>query len=93
MTSAIAALFATHYHERLSFRKDEKLDCYAMAIKEWESQIVFLHKVISGTADRSYGVHVARLAGLPKAVLERAIQFWLSRKGSAWDCRHRNVNR
>ena len=66
-------LFATHYHELTQLQKRlKKLDCYAMAIKEWESQIVFLHKVISGTADRSYGVHVARLAGLPKAVLERA---------------------
>jgi DNA mismatch repair protein MutS len=43
-----------------------------MQVKEWESEILFLHNVIPGASDRSYGVHVARLAGVPRSVLERA---------------------
>ncbi|MCC7425271.1 MAG: DNA mismatch repair protein MutS [Alphaproteobacteria bacterium] len=67
------ALFATHFHEltRLAPRLPG-LSCHAMRVKEWKGEIVFLHEVGPGAADRSYGVHVARLAGLPKAVLARA---------------------
>lgn len=67
------ALFATHYHEltRLSERL-EGLRNATVAVREWRDDIVFLHEVRPGTADRSYGVHVARLAGLPGQVLERA---------------------
>ena len=66
-------LFATHYHELT--RLDEllpALHCYTMHVKEWRGELSFLHKVIPGVADKSYGVHVARLAGMPKPVLERA---------------------
>ncbi|RAU23058.1 DNA mismatch repair protein MutS [Paramagnetospirillum kuznetsovii] len=67
------ALFATHYHEltRLS-SKLASLSCHMMKVKEWQGDVVFLHEVGSGAADRSYGIHVARLAGLPPAVVGRA---------------------
>ena len=66
-------LFATHYHEltALADRLD-RLRCHAMRVKEWQGDIVFLHEVIEGAADRSYGIHVARLAGLPAPVVARA---------------------
>ena len=48
------------------------LACYTANIKEWEGKVIFLHEVIKGKADRSYGVHVAELAGLPKDVIQRA---------------------
>ena len=67
------ALFATHYHEltRLAARLP-LLSCHQMRVKEWQGDVVFLHEVASGAADRSYGIHVARLAGLPGAVVSRA---------------------
>jgi DNA mismatch repair protein MutS len=67
------ALFATHYHEmtQLADRLDG-VENATVAVKEWEGEVVFLHEVRKGAADRSYGVQVARLAGLPAAVVERA---------------------
>jgi DNA mismatch repair protein MutS len=67
------ALFATHYHEltRMSDRLD-RLANSTVAVKEWQGDVIFLHEVRDGAADRSYGVQVARLAGLPHAVVERA---------------------
>ena len=66
-------LFATHYHELTALApKLERLACHTMRVKEWRDDVVFLHEVVSGAADRSYGIHVARLAGLPEAVLARA---------------------
>lgn len=67
------ALFATHYHEMTQL--SDKLESVANAtvtVKEWEGDVIFLHQVKRGTADRSYGVQVARLAGLPKVVVDRA---------------------
>ena len=46
--------------------------CHTMRVKEWESEVIFLHEVVAGAADQSYGVHVAKLAGLPPAVVVRA---------------------
>ncbi len=67
------ALFATHYHELTSLRdKLENLSCHTLDVKEWKGDIVFMHKVIPGSADHSYGIHVAMLAGLPPAVIARA---------------------
>jgi len=67
------ALFATHYHELTALAaKLPALACHTMRVKEWQGDVVFLHEVAPGTADRSYGIHVARLAGLPKAVTGRA---------------------
>ncbi len=67
------ALFATHYHElTVLSNKLPRLSTHAMRIKEWKGDIVFLHEVVAGAADRSYGIAVAKLAGLPKAVIDRA---------------------
>jgi len=68
-------LFATHYHElTLLAGKLDQLTCHAMRVKEWQGDVVFLHEVAPGAADRSYGIHVARLAGLPRLVVSRAQQ-------------------
>lgn len=70
------ALFATHYHE-LTVLKDKlhKLSLHAMKIKEYNGNVVFMHEVMEGAADRSYGIHVAKLAGLPPLVVKRAEQI------------------
>ena len=69
------ALFATHYHELTSLvSKLPRMSLHCMKIKEFNEEVVFLHEVISGAADRSYGIHVAKLAGLPKVVIKRAEQ-------------------
>ena len=66
-------LFATHYHEltELALTMDRVKNC-TVAIKEWNDQIVFLRRVVEGGADKSYGIQVARLAGLPASVIDRA---------------------
>jgi DNA mismatch repair protein MutS len=67
------ALFATHYHEMTALAERlSSLACVTMRVSEWKDTIVFLHEVAAGTADRSYGIHVAKLAGLPSAVIARA---------------------
>jgi DNA mismatch repair protein MutS len=67
------ALFATHYHELTALEKTlGGLSCHTTAVKEWQGDIVFLHAVVAGAAERSYGIHVAKLAGLPKPVIRRA---------------------
>jgi DNA mismatch repair protein MutS len=67
------ALFATHYHELTALAaRLPALACHTMRVKEWQGDVVFLHEVAPGAADRSYGIHVARLAGLPQAVVARA---------------------
>ncbi|WP_161346611.1 DNA mismatch repair protein MutS [Frigidibacter albus] len=67
------ALFATHYHEMTALAaKLEGVENATVRVKEWEGDVIFLHEVLRGAADRSYGVQVARLAGLPAAVIERA---------------------
>ena len=72
-TNKCRALFATHYHELTALTsKLPSLACHCMRVKEWQGEVVFLHEVAKGAADRSYGIHVARLAGLPPAVLTRA---------------------
>jgi DNA mismatch repair protein MutS len=67
------ALFATHFHEltALAGRLD-RLHNATVRVKEWEGEVVFLHEVVAGSADRSYGIQVAKLAGLPASVIERA---------------------
>lgn len=67
------ALFATHYHEMTALAgKLEGVENATVRVKEWEGEVIFLHEVRKGAADRSYGVQVARLAGLPAAVVDRA---------------------
>jgi len=66
-------LFATHYHELTSLAEPlERLSNVTMKVREWEGDVIFLHEVVNGTADRSYGIQVASLAGLPEAVVVRA---------------------
>ena len=74
-TNRSRALFATHYHELVALTA--QLDAckpYTMRVKEWQGDVVFLHEVAAGAADRSYGIHVARLAGLPSPAVVRAEQ-------------------
>ena len=67
------SLFATHYHELIKLAEDRKGVCNLnVAVREWNEQIIFLRKIIPGGADKSYGIQVARLAGLPKEILNRA---------------------
>jgi DNA mismatch repair protein MutS len=67
------SLFATHYHELTRLAEDRKGVCNLnVAVREWNEQIIFLRKIIPGGADKSYGIQVARLAGLPKEILNRA---------------------
>ncbi len=67
------ALFATHYHELITLKSRlQALALYTVAVKVWQDSLVFLHEIKPGAADRSYGLHVAKMAGLPQAVLERA---------------------
>jgi len=66
-------LFATHYHELTKLAEDRKgVGNLNVAVREWNEQIIFLRKIIPGGADKSYGIQVARLAGLPKEILDRA---------------------
>ena len=69
------ALFATHYHELTGLTaRLAQLKPHTMRVKEWQDDVVFLHEVAPGAADRSYGIHVGRLAGLPSPVIARAEQ-------------------
>ncbi|MGC4106207.1 MAG: hypothetical protein QM753_07605 [Thermomicrobiales bacterium] len=70
------ALFATHYHELTQLAERFKgVKNLNVAVREWEDQVIFLHRIVEGGTDRSYGIHVARLAGIPRPVLERARQL------------------
>jgi DNA mismatch repair protein MutS len=74
-TTGCRALFATHFHELTSLAKTlTRVSNVTMKVREWEGEVVFLHEVGPGAADRSYGIQVARLAGLPEPVLSRARQ-------------------
>lgn len=66
-------LFATHFHELTTLEKNLKgIKNFNIAVKEWNEDILFLRKIVEGPADKSYGIHVARLAGLPKDLINRA---------------------
>ena len=72
-TNKSRALFATHYHEMVALAERlTSMTCVTMKVKEWNDTIVFLHEVAPGAADRSYGIHVAKLAGLPERWWRRA---------------------
>ncbi len=69
------ALFATHFHELTALASRlERLANATMTVREWHGEVIFLHEVAPGAADRSYGIQVAKLAGLPPAVVDRATQ-------------------
>ena len=66
-------LFATHYHELTKLAEERSgVANFNVAVREWNEQIIFLRKIVPGGADKSYGIQVARLAGLPKEILDRA---------------------
>ena len=70
-------MFATHYHEMTALAgKLAGVENATVTVKEWDGEVIFLHEVRKGAADRSYGVQVARLAGLPQTVVERARLCW-----------------
>jgi DNA mismatch repair protein MutS len=72
-TNRCRALFATHFHELTALAaKLPRLHNATVRVKEWHGEVVFLHEVVAGAADRSYGIQVAKLAGLPASVIERA---------------------
>ena len=72
-TIGCRTLFATHYHELTDLANTKSAVAnYNVAVREWNEEIIFLHKILPGAADKSYGIQVARLAGLPKAVVDRA---------------------
>ena len=87
---AAKTLFATHYHELCDLaRQLPRVRNENVAVAEEEGQVVFLHKIVPGGADRSYGVHVAELAGLPKAVIERAREVLVALEDGARPTRRR----
>ncbi|MGO8691613.1 MAG: DNA mismatch repair protein MutS [Thermoguttaceae bacterium] len=66
-------LFATHYHELTDLEKSlSGVKNLNVAVREWQEEVVFLHKIVAGAADKSYGIHVARLAGVPREVIQRS---------------------
>ena len=87
-TIGCRTLFATHYHE-LTDLEDQLAGVrnYNVAVKEWDDQVVFLHQIVPGAADKSYGIHVAQLAGVPRVVNDRAREVleWLESQHEAAD--------
>jgi DNA mismatch repair protein MutS len=68
-------LFATHYHELTALATNGGLNhvsCLTIDVREHNNEIIFMHKIVAGVANRSYGIHVARMAGMPKSVIARA---------------------
>lgn len=77
-------LFATHYHELTRIADTlPRLKNFCVAVKEWNDEIIFVRQVVPGAADRSYGIHVARLAGLPESVVSRANEILSDLEGSS----------
>ncbi|MDR3187505.1 MAG: DNA mismatch repair protein MutS [Holosporaceae bacterium] len=69
-------LFATHYRELTSLQKSLKnLKCMTLKVQEWNGDVIFYHKIVDGIADKSYGIHVASIAGVPKSVIRRASEL------------------
>jgi len=88
----IRTLFATHYHELTSLEgKIDGLRNLNIAVKEWKGDIVFLRRLVPGPADRSYGVEVARLAGVPRGVVDRAREILANLEEKSQDNRSRGA--
>jgi DNA mismatch repair protein MutS len=84
--SGAKTLFATHYHELTELAALlPRVVNRTMAVKEWEERILFLRRVVNGSADKSYGLHVARLAGLPATVVERAGEILANLEAQEYD--------
>jgi DNA mismatch repair protein MutS len=83
---AAKTLFATHYHEMTSLASSlPRVRNQSVAVAEQEGRVVFLHRIVDGGADRSYGIHVAELAGMPAPVIERAREVLAALEASAKD--------
>jgi DNA mismatch repair protein MutS len=85
-TMGVKTLFATHYHELTDLAQTRpRVKNLSIAVKEWNDQIIFLHKLVEGGTNRSYGIQVARLAGIPDSVIQRAkkILFDIESDGKA----------
>ena len=83
-------LFATHYHELTDLAlTNQRVRNFNFAVKEWKGEVIFLRSLVEGAASRSYGIHVARLAGLPGAVVERAKEVLQNLEGGEFDERGR----
>ena len=75
-TCRCRGLFATHYHELTALvNRLDHISLHTMRVKEWKGEIVFMHEIAQGAVDRSYGIHVGKLAGLPTSVVHRAEQI------------------
>jgi DNA mismatch repair protein MutS len=73
------ALFATHYHELTELAAIlQRVRNYHIAVKEWQDNVIFLHKIMPGPTDQSFGIHVAKIAGIPRSVIERAKDILLN---------------
>jgi len=71
--TGVKTLFATHYHELTDLAQQKlRVKNYNIAVKEWNDEIIFLRKLVEGATNRSYGIQVARLAGIPAAVINRS---------------------
>jgi DNA mismatch repair protein MutS len=82
-------LFATHYHELTELAQTKaRIKNYNFAVKEWQGDIIFLRNLVSGAASHSYGIHVARLAGLPGDVIDRAKEILTRLEGDGSDREH-----
>src|SRR5439155_12791893 len=90
LETAAKTLFATHYHELTELASFlPRLRNYNVAVAEEEGRVVFLHRILPGGADRSYGVHVAQLAGLPCPVIVRAQEILVELETArvpSWSC-------
>ena len=72
-------LFATHYHELTEIeRVCERVKNYSVSVREYKNEVIFMRKIVKGSADNSYGIYVAKLAGLPKTIIERANEILLN---------------
>jgi DNA mismatch repair protein MutS len=72
-------LFATHYHELTELSEIlSRVKNYHISVREWQDNVVFLHKIVPGATDQSFGIHVAKIAGIPLSVIERAKEILLN---------------
>jgi DNA mismatch repair protein MutS len=72
-TQSVRTLFATHFHELTALANQFKgIKNYNVAVREWKDKIIFMHKIVPGGSDDSYGIYVAKLAGIPESVIKRS---------------------